>query len=330
MWRKFLAFLSGTSIQSATRTIGSTIKPADPNLPATLPVEQAPSGLRRPVIFDPALRHRQALRAGEPQFDSAFDAEQFNVERLSVMHHVLLRISESPSANHLVLRGSILMRVWFESKARAPGDIDWVVTPAKWTMDSQEGKLLIRDLVATFQGSSINDDLRISSRAPAVEDIWTYEKAPGKRIVLLWEDSQNEPRGTLQMDIVFGEPLAIPARQESIRLTPHAPISLLTASKELSLAWKLVWLLTDSHPMGKDLYDATLLSDVTRPTLEIIRFAFSLHATQWYDPFKEFNPESIRQLFVEWDDFLKEYPWIEDGPAVLKERLIKNLNQLWI
>ncbi len=329
MWRKVFEFLSGKQSQSIVPTIPVVKPPAGPGLPTTLPVEQAPSALKRPVIFDPALKHRQALRAGEPQFDSAQDAEQWQAERLSVMHNVLLRISDSPCANHLVLRGSTLMQAWFGSKARAPGDLDWVVTPATWTMNSRDGKTLIKDLIEKIQNSTISDNLRISAKAPAVEDIWTYEKAPGKRIVLLWENSQNEPRGTLQIDVVFGEPLSIPAQQTSIRLAHHPPITLMTASKELSLAWKLVWLLTDSYPMGKDLYDATLLSDVTRPTLENIRFAFSLHATKWYDPFKEFNPEAIRQLYLEWDDFLKEYPWIEDGAGVLKERLIKNLDYLW-
>lgn len=35
------------------------------------------------------------------------------------------------------------------------------------------------------------------------------------------------------------------------------------ASDEESLAWKLLWLYSDIHPQGKDLYDAVLLAERT-------------------------------------------------------------------
>ena len=49
---------------------------------------------------------------------------------------------------------------------------------------------------------------------------------------------------------------------------PHAegpPSQLRTATRELSVAWKLLWLETDSNPQAKDLYDAVLLAEHAGP-----------------------------------------------------------------
>ncbi len=44
-----------------------------------------------------------------------------------------------------------------------------------------------------------------------------------------------------------------------------------SVNKEVSLAWKLLWLETDIYPEGKDLYDAALLAEQTQLPLGLLK-----------------------------------------------------------
>ncbi|MFG2526860.1 hypothetical protein [Streptomyces sp. NPDC048516] len=43
------------------------------------------------------------------------------------------------------------------------------------------------------------------------------------------------------------------------------------AARALSLAWKVLWLVSDLHPEGKDLYDALLLAESTELPSALLR-----------------------------------------------------------
>ena len=46
-------------------------------------------------------------------------------------------------------------------------------------------------------------------------------------------------------------------------MLPGVAAPMLAAPAPLALAWKLLWLATDTYPQGKDLYDAVLLAENT-------------------------------------------------------------------
>jgi hypothetical protein len=84
--------------------------------------------IRQSAFFDPALRHfRYAYRAGEPQFVHESTGDRWRQARWDAMTHLLGLIVAGPWAKHLVLRGSVPLRIWLGQAAREPGDLDFVV-----------------------------------------------------------------------------------------------------------------------------------------------------------------------------------------------------------
>ncbi len=140
--------------------------------------------------------------------------------------------------------------------AREPGDIDFVVLPASRSIRHFESVAMldgIIDAVRSTPGAGLLAD------EVTAEDIWTYEPADGRRLVFPFA-VDDLPRGAVQLDFVFSEVLPILPVPLAI---PSVDRMLLAATPELSPAWKLLWLATDSHPQGKGLYDAVLLAERT-------------------------------------------------------------------
>ncbi|WP_037623079.1 hypothetical protein [Streptomyces aureus] len=75
-----------------------------------------------------------------------------------------------------------------------------------------------------------------------IEDIWTYIRAPGCRTVLPWA-TPGLPGGPVQLDCVFNERLPEAPRAAE----PPGGTIVRTAAPEPSLAWKVMWLITDMH-----------------------------------------------------------------------------------
>jgi len=113
--------------------------------------------------------------------------------------------------------------------------------------------------------------VRIDASGSVSDEIWTYDRVPGRRLMLPWE-AEGMPGGWVQLDFVFGEKVHGESEQALIALTPgRSGVPLFVASKRLSLAWKLTWLLTDTYPQGKDLYDAVLLAEDTALSYHLLR-----------------------------------------------------------
>ncbi|MCE7008539.1 nucleotidyl transferase AbiEii/AbiGii toxin family protein [Kibdelosporangium philippinense] len=97
--------------------------------------------IRQRAAFDPALKHfAHAFRAGEPVFGNDTEGERWLAARRAAMGHTLAVVATSPWAEHLVLRGSVVLRAWLGDAAREPGDLDFVVTPRTFASDSSEAK----------------------------------------------------------------------------------------------------------------------------------------------------------------------------------------------
>ncbi|WP_330296286.1 nucleotidyl transferase AbiEii/AbiGii toxin family protein [Streptomyces sp. NBC_00503] len=290
---------------------------AEKELPRTLrPV--AGDDVRQQAVFDPSLKHlARAYRAGDPVFDDPQRTAAWARARRAAMDAVLLAVSESEWVDSLVLRGSVLLADWFGEEAREPGDLDFVVVPQSWHIDDGRTDRMLEGIAASAAGrAGIKDSGAIR------EGIWTYDRVPGTRLVLPWE-VPGLPAGQVQLDFVFNEELAV--APEPVELACGATV--LAASPALSLAWKVMWLVTDDNPQGKDLYDAVLLAEEYPLSYELLLEVFRA-AEAW--PMTMGREPDLQDVVIEprvdreWRHFAAEYPHLA-GPeqgADYKERLL--------
>lgn len=292
--------------------------------PNTLAAELKGCNFPRPVVFDPALRHLvNGVRAGEPHFPNGDLERQWHLHRLRALHLMLERISQSEFAEHLVLRGSVLLASWFGERARRPGDLDWVVIPAKWQVSDRKSSRMIEGierLLRGVMGQSI-PAVMIPDEKFEVEDIWTYEKAPGQRMIVPWKCPAEDARGTIELDFVFGERMPSDPLRMAVRLGDLPEIVINAVSPEQSLAWKILWLATDGYPMGKDLFDAVLLAESTLLGDELLTKTFQFTAERDNVALREFRKEGPRGWRVAWEGFQMEYPQVTGTAFDWQKRL---------
>ncbi|MEW2521798.1 nucleotidyl transferase AbiEii/AbiGii toxin family protein [Actinacidiphila alni] len=292
-------------------------------IPRTLRRIADDSAVQRP-LFDPALKHLpNAFRASDPDFGDPADRAAWLTARRAAMDLVLAAVARSPWRDHLVLRGSVLLAQWFGAAAREPGDLDFVVVPAEWRIEDGRTEAMLdgiaraaaRLATASTARGRAGPPVRFGPDDAVSEDIWTYDRVPGRRLVLPWA-CEGTPGGIVQLDFVFNESLPVPPRDTEV-----AGCSVLAATPGLSLAWKLVWLVTDMHPQGKDLYDAVLLAE--HCTLDYGTLGEVFIAS---DPYYAAHP--VAPGFVdgtslwEWEHFAAEYPSL----ASARDGLVARLN----
>ncbi len=280
--------------------------------PSTYRPLPADAQIRQSAVFDPALKHfTNAYRAGEPQFVHEHTGNRWRQARWEAMLHLLRLIADRPAAKHLVLRGSVPLRVWLGTAAREPGDLDFVVIPKTMGVLGRAARMLdgIVSAVRKHPGAGLRAD------GVTAEDIWTYERAPGRRLTFPFS-APDVPDGTIQLDFVFNE--ALPVAPVAIRI-PLLDKPIATAPPELALAWKLLWLHTDSYPQSKDLYDATLLAELTPISLKLVREVLRPELGAEADLFTSTSVLAWR--FDDWDTFLQEYPAVPGHPTAWQQRL---------
>ncbi|MGH3737510.1 MAG: nucleotidyl transferase AbiEii/AbiGii toxin family protein [Micromonosporaceae bacterium] len=270
------------------------------------------NGVRQRAAFDPALKQfTHAYRAGEPHFADAVAGQAWRAARTAAMHHVLAVLAGSPWAGHLVLRGSVPLQAWLGWAAREPHDLDFVVMPHTWPHKGDEASRLLDGVVDAIRATP---GAGLDPEPVAAEDIWTYERAAGSRLVFRFA-TDGLPPGSVQLDFVFQEPLPVPPVE--LRMPPlEAPV--LTAPPELALAWKLLWLETDGYPQGKDLYDAALLAEYARPRPDLI---CEVLRTELAGDAERFGPGSVLRWAVDWQNFRDEYPDVEGDADHWQHRL---------
>ncbi|AXE82210.1 nucleotidyl transferase AbiEii/AbiGii toxin family protein [Streptomyces atratus] len=299
------------------------------DLPGTL--LPAPAGMNHPVIFEPALKQfTNAYRAGEPEFDGEGEGEEmgraWRRAWRTALDTVLAAVTDGPWGRHLVLRGSALMATWFGEAAREPGDLDFLVVPQDWAMDGPRASGLF-DTIARDAAAAARGSVRIDAAGMVTEDIWTYDRVPGRRMLLPWT-APGAPGGTVQLDVVFNKTLPSPAAVIDLQPLGDGPgCRVLAASPELSLAWKLLWLITDAYPQGKDLYDAVLLAEVTPPRYELVRDAVVLGGTEGLRPAGTWWLDWL-DVETGWGHFIAEHPWVTESAASYRERLARALAPL--
>lgn len=286
----------------------------------------AGDGIRQHPVFDPSIRdHQMGMRLSEPHFDDPAVARDWFATRRAALDCVLAAVTDSQWSEHLVLRGSVLLAAWCGAAAREPGDVDFIVIPQDWKFSSERTDTLFADLAhrvaaVTDQPGSL---LRIHATDAIDDDIWTYDRVPGRRLVLPWTPLDPRiPSGTIQLDFVFNEFLHEPPQWTEIpRLgRPGPPARLLAATPELSLAWKLLWLTDDKYPEGKDLYDAVLLAEHCTPSLDLL---------QAVSPMATFATLTRFPQDIEWEEFAKDRPDLADHLDLFGWRLLRALEPVF-
>ncbi|MCW8118916.1 MULTISPECIES: nucleotidyl transferase AbiEii/AbiGii toxin family protein [Streptomyces] len=293
------------------------------HLPRTLRPVPGDDVTQRPV-FDPALKQYQnAYRATDPSFTDPERGTAWRAARRRALDQVLDAVADSEWVDSLVLRGSMLMSTWFGAQAREPGDLDFVVVPRSWRIDDGRTERMLTTL-AEAAGARAGTgaggvDVGISARGAVVEDIWTYDRVPGLRMVVPW-GSPGLPGGHVQLDFVFGERL--PEPPEPVELSGGAV--LYAATPGLSLAWKLMWLINDMYGQGKDLYDAVLLAERHPLSRDLLHAVFRLSG-EWPYHREHILLEDVVEAAgcVEWNHFVTEYPRFRDRGDEFAERLVR-------
>ncbi|MCX5209414.1 nucleotidyl transferase AbiEii/AbiGii toxin family protein [Kitasatospora sp. NBC_00240] len=153
------------------------------------------------------------------------------------------------------------------------------------------------------------------------EGNWAYATVdgglPGVRLRIPWQ-APGLPPGELQLDFAQDERFPEPPVLTAVpRGDGGAPAVVRTASRALSLAWKLRWLHTDAtvdgRPQAKDLYDAVLLAEDGRTALPPRLLRTVLGPTRARAP-ENFRPETLRVREEDWAAFRADHPWLR-GPA---------------
>lgn len=175
--------MTGTSAQDAAR---DDWRRRQYDLPrtSTAGLDTAGSESR---VFDPALKH---FADGYRITDSAVDGAlrpAWRAARRSALDVVARGVARSGWADSLVLRGSMLMAGWFGAAAREPHDLDFVVVPRDWAIEEPRTGQLLAAVAQSAERSAAEQGGLVMPAAGAVsEDIWTYERVPGRRLVLPW------------------------------------------------------------------------------------------------------------------------------------------------
>jgi hypothetical protein len=155
---------------------------------------------------------------------------------------------------------------------------------------------------------------------------WTYRvyETPGVRLTVPFR-TPDGGGGEIQLDFASDETLPqAPVWTAVPRGDGGPPTVTVTASPELSLAWKLLWLCSDGVARGKDLYDAVLLAEAPRTRLgaRLLRTVLGEHTGR-------FRPEVLESLPVDLDGLRSVHPSLRGGADHWRGRLVSALAPLF-
>jgi hypothetical protein len=269
----------------------------------------------QPLVFDPALMDQRgrASRTADPAFSDEADAAAWRLARRSAMEQVLRVVGRSPWRESLVLRGGLLLQSWLPKTARESRDIDWIVT------SPEAEPLLLPELLDLLAADRFTPDaVELLPREHRLSEIWAYDRVPGRRVLVPFQ-AAGLPPGELQLDFVFGQLLPVAPVETELAMLHGAPVRLRAVTRELALAWKILWLATDINPQGKDLYDAVLLAEDQEVALppellvEVLRSAGAENTVLADAVSADWD--------VDWPNFRLEYPAVVGSPREWVDRL---------
>src|SRR6516162_794028 len=116
-----------------------------------------------------------------------------------LLEGILLRLARLPDADRFVLRGGMLMRLWFRPLGRPAADLDLVSTfPFGVEETAQRFAALLAD-------RGVDDGVTFDTERFRIEGIWLNTDFPGVRMFASGEVEGVEDE--LSVDVTFGEPL---------------------------------------------------------------------------------------------------------------------------
>ncbi|MFE0630537.1 nucleotidyl transferase AbiEii/AbiGii toxin family protein [Streptomyces sp. NPDC058864] len=213
-----------------------------------------------------------------------------------------------------------------------PEGLHWVVDPEPEDtedFDGPPGELL--ELVRAHPDAA--PGVRLDAEGARDDGSWTYAEydTPGVRLVVPW-CADGLPPGEVSLDFARDERLPeAPVLTAVPRGDGGPPAVLLTASRELSLAWKLLWLQADAaaegRAQGKDLYDAVLLAEAPGTALSA-RLLRRVTAREPGHPASASRLAEVAPHCVDWDAFRAAHPGITGTAAEWLARLSRALGEV--
>ncbi|WTW93043.1 nucleotidyl transferase AbiEii/AbiGii toxin family protein [Streptomycetaceae bacterium NBC_01309] len=166
-----------------------------------------------------------------------------------------------------------------------------------------------------------------------VDSTWEYGEydfgptgGGGVRVRFPWR-AAGGLEGEVQLDFALDEPMP---EAPVFALVPRAdelgPTVVRTASRELSLAWKLLWLHADSAgddgARGKDLFDAVLLAESPRTRLAP-KLLHRVFARAGALDLGHLTEHDVRNWVVDWRSFRIEHPDVRGDADAWRARLAR-------
>ncbi|MFJ8856656.1 nucleotidyl transferase AbiEii/AbiGii toxin family protein [Streptomyces sp. NPDC102437] len=161
---------------------------------------------------------------------------------------------------------------------------------------------------------------------------WFYH-GPGVRLEVPWRAS-GLPSGRIRLDFATDDMFSDPPEPAVLPVgSGRPPAVVLTASRELSLSWKILWLQVESEEdggaQGKDLYDAVLLAEDRHTSLSTNLLEDVLSGGYGHTDVKDFHPDQAHQWSVAWEKFQAEYPWVQGSAKEWLSRLSGALSSMF-
>ncbi|HVS10854.1 MAG TPA: nucleotidyl transferase AbiEii/AbiGii toxin family protein [Planctomycetota bacterium] len=215
---------------------------------------------------------------------------QFAIERL------LYRLGISRHADHFVLKGATLFKLWSDEPGRATWDLDLL---GRSVLSVPQLVDVVRELCATPAEDAIGFD----AATFLGEEIRSTDEYTGVRVRL--EARLAEARIPMQVDVGFGDAVVpAPRRQSYPTLLDHPAPSILTYPREAVVAEKLEAMVSlgVTNSRVKDFYDVHQLA--ASFAFDGARLAHSIRATfdRRRTPLPESEPLVLRPGFLEAPD----------------------------
>jgi hypothetical protein len=228
--------------------------------------------------------------------------------RHRLLEGILLRLARLPDTEHFILRGGMLMRLWFRPYARPAADLDLVST---FPFSVEETARRFAPLLAD---RSVDDGVTLDAERFRIEGIWQNTNFPGVRLFVCGEVEGVED--DVSVDVTFGEPL-VPKPEPGAypMLGRNLTARLWMCRPETIVGRKLHALMHMGvlHWRPKDLNDLRLLLDrvpMNRADLpEAIAASFTSRGNTTAEARSLFGHEwwSLKMSAARWQDFVKEF-----------------------
>ncbi|MFI1330818.1 nucleotidyl transferase AbiEii/AbiGii toxin family protein [Streptomyces sp. NPDC020845] len=212
-----------------------------------------------------------------------------------------------------------------------PEGLHWIVADAE-TVEPSPPYMDLLDRVRRQPEAA--PGVLLDADAAKDDGTWTYAEydTPGVRLVIPWR-AEGLPPGEVRLDFARDELLPqTPVWTPIPRGDGGTPIAVRTASPELSLAWKVLWLHadceTEGRAQGKDLYDAVLLAEAhgTRLSPRLLRKVLRRTLGSGADGF---GPGAVARWRVDWSGFRAEHPWVRGTAEDWLGRLARALEPVF-